>query len=161
MEKEQQEETKVPEIRAIEGFDSENWDEWSCNFEKMVKACAYPGCTTVRPSKATYDAVVDGKHKSEEGKGYRVFLNSIILFSLMKTLEEGSAYYPSMLILDSRILTLKERKKIMPDELAPSGMRESLFRYFVDHCGANQVIIIENDIPESVDYGNANLIEFT
>lgn len=160
-EKEQQEETKVPEIKAIECFDADKWDAWSNNFEKIVKACAYPGCVTARLSKLTYDAVVNGKHKSEEGKGYRAFLNSIILFSLMKTLEECCAYRPAMLILDSPILTLKERKKIMPDELASPGMRESLFQYFVDHCGDNQVIIIENEIPESVNYGNANLIEFT
>lgn len=77
----------------------------------MVKACAYPGCMTARFSKATYDAVIDGKHKLGEGKEYRAFLNSIILLSLMKTLEESCAYRLSMLILDLLILTLKKERK--------------------------------------------------
>lgn len=128
-EKEQQEEVKAPEIRAIDYFDNDKWDAWSRNFEKRVKACAYPGCMTARLSKAIYDAVVDGKHKLGEGKEYHAFLSSNILFSLMKTLEEGCAYRPSMLILESPILILKGRKKIMPDELALPDMRELLFQY--------------------------------
>lgn len=64
-----------------------------------------------------------------------------------------------MLILDSPILTLKE--KVRKDELADSGMRTSLFRYMVDNCGDNQIIIAENEIPSAVDYSTARLIEFT
>lgn len=101
------------------------------------------------------------KHKASEGKGYRAFLNSIILFALMKTLEEEGTYRSGMLILDSPILTLKEKKKISQKELASPGMRESLFRYFVNNCGDNQIIIAENEIPANVDYSTANLIEFT
>jgi len=40
-------------------------------------------------------------------------------------------------------------------------MKECLFQYIVDNCGKNQVIIAENEIPERVDYGKANLIEFS
>lgn len=79
----------------------------------------------------------------------------------MKTLEEEGTYRSGMLILDSPILTLKEKKKISQKELASPGMRESLFRYFVNNCGDNQIIIAENEIPANVDYSTANLIEFT
>lgn len=39
-------------------------------------------------------------------------------------------------------------------------MRESLFRYIVNNCGDNQVIIAENELPDDVDYSAARLIEF-
>lgn len=94
-----------------------------------------------------------------KGKGYRAFLNSIILFSLMKALEDGGIYRPAMLILDSPILTLKE--KVRKNELADPGMRASLFKYMVENCGDNQIIIAENEIPNTVDYNTAHLIEFT
>ena len=64
-----------------------------------------------------------------------------------------------MLILDSPILTLKE--KVRADEMADPGMRTLLFRYMVNHCGDNQIIIAENEIPSAVDYSVACLIEFT
>ena len=40
-------------------------------------------------------------------------------------------------------------------------MRESLFRYMIENCGDNQVIIAENEIPENVDYSTVKIIEFT
>jgi hypothetical protein len=159
--REQIEESDTPKFNIMDHIDMERWKQWSDTFEAIVKECKYPSCNSARISPDTYDAVVNGKHKASEGKGYRAFLNSIILFSLMKVLEDGCAYRPAMLILDSPILTLKEKKKIRPEELAEPGMRESLFRYFVNNCGDNQVIIAENEIPASVDYSSANLIEFT
>ena len=41
-------------------------------------------------------------------------------------------------------------------------MRESLFQYLVDNCGDNQIIIAENEIPETdnMDYSKAKLIGF-
>lgn len=40
-------------------------------------------------------------------------------------------------------------------------MRESLFRYIINNCGENQIIIAENELPDNVDYSSAKLIEFT
>ena len=136
-------------------------EKWSDTFAEIVEACHYPNFSSARIAKSTYDTIVNGKHKASEGKGYRAFLNSIIMFSLMKTLEEKGTYRSGILILDSPILTLKEKKKIYKKDLAQAGMRESLFRYFVNNCGDNQIIIAENEIPINVDYSTANLIEFT
>jgi hypothetical protein len=60
---------------------------------------------------------------------------------------------------------LKEKKKdsgITEADKADPGMRESLFQYIVDNCGDNQIIIAENEIPETVnmDYSNAKLIGY-
>ena len=158
-EREKEEDSEKPAFHPMEHMDMDCWKKWSDTFEIIVKACNYPNCGTARISPDTYDAIVNGKNKSDEGKGYRAFLNSIVLFSLMKTLEDGGAYRPAMLILDSPILTLKE--KVRQDELADPGMRTSLFKYMVDNCGDNQIIIAENEIPSAVDYSTARLIEFT
>ena len=156
-----QPEENSPRINLIEYVDADKWKKWSDTFATIVEECHYPNFVSARIAKNTYDAVVNKKHKASEGKGYRAFLNSIILFALMKTLEEEGTYRSGMLILDSPILTLKEKKKISQKELASPGMRESLFRYFVNNCGDNQITIAENEIPANVDYSTANLIEFT
>lgn len=155
------------EDEAIKKFDprtkinSELWKLWSDKFELAVKACAYPNFTSAYISIDTADAVVNGKHKKNEGKGYRAFLNTILTFTLMKFLEQYGTYKPSMLILDSPILSLKE--KVKASEHATVGMKESLFKYIIENCGDNQVIIAENEIPDSpvVDYSKVNMIEFT
>ncbi len=162
-EKEGEKEEKVPEIDAMDYFDESSWEDWNRCFSRAIESCAYPNFLNARLSKETYDAIINGKHKSDEGKGYRAFINCIILFSLMKALENVGVYRPAMLILDSPILTLKEKKNIMPEELADPGMRESLFQYFMDNCGDNQIIIAENEIPQTVNmnYEKAHMIEFT
>lgn len=158
---EQQGDNDTPKFKAMAHMDMKRWKQWSDTFEEIVKECNYPNCTSARISPDTYDAVINGKHKSDEGKGYRAFINSIILFSLMKTLEDRCSYRPALLVLDSPILTLKE--KVRDDELAEPGMRDSLFKYFIEHCGDNQIIIAENEIPKNpaIDYSAARLIEFT
>ena len=138
------------------------WQILSDSFDKMVKACAYPNKPEAYISIDTADAVVGGKHKKNEGKGYRAFLNTIMLFNLMKYLEAYGTYSLHLLVLDSPILSLKEKKIQMTEsEKATHGMKESLFKYMIENCAANQVIIAENEIPEHVDYNNATLIEFT
>lgn len=128
----------------------------------MVKDCAYPNRPEAYISIDTADAVVGGKHKRNEGKGYRAFLNTIMLFNLMRYLEEHGTYALYLLVLDSPILSLKEKKiQMAENEKATPGMKESLFKYMIENCGANQVIIAENEIPEHVDYSKATLIEFT
>ncbi len=160
-EREMEEDDEKLVFHPMKQIDMERWKQWSDTFEDIVKKCGYPNCTSARISPETYDAIVNGKRKADEGKGYRAFLNSIILFSLMKTLEDGCAYRPAMLILDSPILTLKE--KVRADELADPGMRASLFNYIIQNCGDNQIIIAENEIPaaEVVDYSTIRLVEFT
>lgn len=142
-------------------INDELWKIWSDDFELAVKACAYPNAISAYISKDTADAVVNGKHKKNEGKGYRAFLNTILTFTLMKFLEQYGTYKPSMLVLDSPILSLKE--KVKESEHATAGMKESLFKFIIENCGQNQLIIAENEIPTSpiVDYSKVNMIEFT
>jgi hypothetical protein len=160
--KELEDESEANKFDAKKAFDSDIWKELSDSFRDTVKSCAYPNQPEARISIDTVDAVVGGKHKKDEGKGYRAFLNTIMVFNLMKCLESKAAYAPRMLILDSPILSLKEKKiEISAAEMATPSMRESLFRYMIHHCGENQVIIAENDLPDNVDYSSVNLIEFT
>ena len=154
-------EEKVAEIDAVKKISSELWKTLNDAFQNMVRECGYPNNPVARIDSDSLDAVVNGKAKENEGKGYRAFLNTIMLFNLMQQLDSIGKYALHMLFLDSPILSLKEKEKVDETELATPGMRESLFRYIINHCGGNQIIIVENELPSNVDYSTANLIEFT
>lgn len=161
-EKENEEDSEIAKFKGRELIDKDTWKALSDNLNSMIKECGYPNAPESRLSIDTLDAVVGGKFKKDQGKGYRAYLNTIMLFNLMKYLEDKGTYAPHLLVLDSPILSLKEKKhKISEEEKATSGMRESLFDYIVTHCGNNQVIIAENEIPDGVDYSSARLIEYT
>lgn len=142
---------------AKERFDEILFTHLSEAVSKAISECAYPGFKTAWLSKKSFDIMVNGKPKKNEGKGYRAYLNSIYAFTLMKFIETNGVYAPRLLILDSPSLSLAESPEVRID----SSMKASLFNYILKHCGGCQVIIAENDIPDGVDYSQANLIHFT
>ncbi|MBQ3291387.1 MAG: hypothetical protein IJH43_03295 [Mogibacterium sp.] len=106
----------------------------------------------------TYDVTIDGHPKKSYGQGYRAFLNVIMAITIQSYLEQYGTYSPKLLIIDSPILSLKERA----DEIKTSqGMKASLFKYFTDNQETRQTIIIENKVPDTVSYDNVNRIHFT
>lgn len=160
--KENEEDEKAAKFDVKDAFNKEIWKALSDQINTMIKTCQYTGTPESYLSIDTADVVVGGRHKKTQGKGYRAFLNTLMLFNLMKYLESSGKYAPHFLFLDSPILSLKEKKyKIAEKEQATVGMKESLIQYIIDNCGANQVIIAENELPENVDYSKANLITFS
>ena len=160
--KENEEDEKAAKFDARDAFDKEIWTALSDQINAMIKACKYTGIPESYLSIDTADVVVGGRRKKSQGKGYRAFLNTLMLFNLMKYLETSGKYASHLLFLDSPILSLKEKKySITEKEKTTAGMREALIQYIMDNCGQNQVIIAENELPENVDYSKANLITFS
>lgn len=106
----------------------------------------------------TFDVNIDGHPKKSYGQGYRAFLNVVMAIAIQEYLERHGAYSPKLLVIDSPILSLKERA----DDIKTSqGMKSSLFKYFVEQQETRQTIIVENRVPDSVNYDNVNMIRFT
>jgi len=127
--------------------------------EKLLNAlnnCKYENLISARLDKGSFDLSINGKNKNEFGKGYRAFENTIFSFMLLKHLDEQAFYKFGMAFFDSPILSLKEKEK---RELG-DGMKNGLFKLFVEECNDVQLIIVENEIPV-VDYKDANLIYFS
>lgn len=122
----------------------------------ILESCNFENFSSVYFSLDSFDVAVNGKAKYTYGKGYRAFLNTAVSLAFMEYLSEYGKFSPGMLIIDSPILSLKEKD----DEIASESMKASLFKYFIEHQNNGQAIIIENDIPD-IDYSNANIIRFT
>lgn len=160
--KENEEDETAIKFDAKKVFDKGIWKALSDQLNSMIKNCEYTEKPESYLSIDTVDVVVGGRHKKNQGKGYRAFLNTLMLFNLMKYLETEGKYASHLLFLDSPILSLKEKKhNISEQERATIGMREALIRYIIENCGENQIIIAENELPENVDYTTANQIAFS
>ncbi|GHV06099.1 hypothetical protein FACS1894217_04140 [Clostridia bacterium] len=123
---------------------------------RLLKACKYEGFSSVYFSQKEFDIVVNGNLKDSFGKGYRAFLNTVLAIAMMEYLGEHGKFSPRLLIVDSPILSLKEK---VSDE-ASDSMKAALFQYLIDHQEHGQIIIVENDIPR-LGYETANVIRFT
>lgn len=131
--------------------------------DKLLVECNYSNyrnCDFVIPG---YDVVINGQPKRSQGKGFRAYLNTLLAIAVQDCLYEYNRYVPRIFVVDSPILTLKEKEihqDGMKDELVSNPMKEGLFKYLVNHQENKQIIVIENEIPD-IDYKDANLIQFT
>lgn len=123
---------------------------------RILEACKFDGYSSAYFDSSSFDIFINGTPKDTYGKGYRAFLNTVLAISLMEYLTDKGKYAPELLIIDTPILSLKEKE----DGVASDTMKAALFQYLLDNQGHGQVIIVENDIPD-LDYSNANVIQFT
>ena len=144
------------EFKVKSHFSSAILDTFDETLNKVLKLCKYEGFSSAYLSPINFDLFINGKAKDSFGKGYRAFLNTVLAIVLMEYLTEHAKYSPGLLIVDSPILSLKERG----DEKASDTMKSALFQYLLNNQNYGQVIIIENSIP-NLDYSNANVIPFT
>lgn len=131
-------------------------NELSNGIKSFLENCNYDNLLSVIFDKADMDIVINGKKKSSNGKGYNAYFNSVVAIVLSRYMESKAKYSPDFLVLDSPILSLKEKETKKPSET----MRNTLFENIVDNQKEIQTIVIENEIPE-INYKDANIIHFT
>lgn len=127
--------------------------------DALLKYCDYQNYVDSYFDVESYDVVINGRKKKSQGKGFRAFINTLLAVAMENCLKQMNHYHPSLFIVDSPILTLKEYE-VKENEQVSEPMKVHLFKYFVEREKAPQTIIIENEIPP-LDYKNTNLIEFT
>lgn len=127
-------------------------ERWEKIIDNLFRECHYNKYDISVFYKSTFDVSVNGHAKKTFGEGYRAFVNVIMILSLQNYLEQYGKYKSDIIVLDSPILTLKERVSVKASE----GMQASLFKYLIGH----QTIVIEND-PPKIDYTGVNMIHFT
>lgn len=165
---------KISEQKAADIIDNEKDDESKLKFkvkehldysfinnltEKIklfLEGCQYENLLSLTFDKTDMDIVINGKKKSSNGKGYNAYFNSAVSIVLSRYMNKNAKYSPHFLVLDSPILSLKEKDTKKPSET----MRYSLFQNVISSQGDMQTIIVENEIPD-IDYKDVTLIHFT
>ena len=140
-------------FKVKEHLDYSFINELSNGIKSFLENCNYDNLLSVIFDKADMDIVINGKKKSSNGKGYNAYFNSVVAIVLSRYMESKAKYSPDFLVLDSPILSLKEKETKKPSET----MRNTLFENIVDNQKGIQTIVIENEIPE-INYKDANII---
>ena len=137
-------------------YTDEIMKKWGDIIDVIFKECHYDKYDISVLSKESFDVSVNGHAKKTFGEGYRAFVNVIMVLALQEYLEKNGTYSSNILVLDSPILTLKERVSVKASE----GMQASLFKYLIAHQTGHQTVVVENDPPQ-IDYTGVNMIHFT
>ena len=124
-------------------------------YERLLKLANYEFVES--PVLNNFDYVIDSKHKRSQGQGYRAYLNGLACLALYNSLWTNGVFPMPFLVLDSPIQSLVENSNIQVSQ----SMRTGLFKCLKEAKDPKQVIVIENRLPDGLDYSNVNLITFT
>ena len=116
----------------------------------ILKECNYYGLLQAHFNFTTFDIEVNGEDKgTSHGKGYRSYLNTVMIMMLRKYLALNAKFDPHIFIIDTPLHGFDEGV----DDRMPDSMRAGLYRYFMNHQDEGQLIIIENlDHIPSLEY---------
>lgn len=143
-------------FKVKEHLDYSFINELNNGIKLFLENCNYDNLLSVVFDKADMDIVINGKKKSSNGKGYNAYFNSVVAIVLSRYMKSKAKHSPDFLVLDSPILSLKEKETKKPSET----MRNTLFENIVDKQKGIQTIVIENEIPD-INYKDVNIIHFT
>lgn len=143
-------------FKVKEHLDYNFINELTNGVKLFLEKCNYENLLSLSFDKATMDIVINGKKKGSNGKGYNAFFNSIVAIVLSRYMNNNANFASNLLVLDSPILSLKEKEAKKPSDT----MKYALFENLVGYQSEIQTIVIENEIPD-IDYKNTRLIHFT
>lgn len=156
----EEEESVVVNVNVPNKFNEVFENKLNVILKNLLEECNYQNFTGARFDSDDYDVVVNGHLKKSQGKGFRAFLNTILAIAVQNCLDEYNSYRMGLLVVDSPILSLKEKEDHIGEEHTSETIKTGLFKYLLSHQDDRQTIIIENEIPK-LDYSSAHLEEFT
>lgn len=135
----------------------------SAELVNVLATCNFPNAQSAHFDPNKFDIKIGNDTKSDFGKGFIAFLNSVFTYSLHLYLESTAKYNGCPFIIDSPIMSLREieeAQKIGQDKDLKKAlqMKKPLFEYFVEKSRGTQTIIIENEIPKDVAFDDDTVI---
>lgn len=147
-----------PSFKINEFYGEEFMGKFHAILDHLLTDCKFDDYRTSEFILKTFDLEVNKTKKKSYGQGFRAFLNVILSMAVQEYLKQYGTYRPNVFVMDSPILSLKE--DVDDSELASESMKSSLFKYIINHPCAEQIIIIENDLPP-IDYSTVHMQKYT
>lgn len=149
------------EYRPKEYFDENFVTIMSKYAEEILSECNYDGLIKACFNFVDFDIEINGEDKAKShGKGYRSYINTVMIMMLRKYLANHAKYNPCFFIIDTPLHGFDDG---ISDKM-PNSMRSGLYQYFLNHQDEGQLIILENldHIPHlEFEEQGATVITFT
>lgn len=139
-------------------------EELTQSIQSFLKEIHYQSYEHVKFDINLMDITIDGEEKaSSEGFGRRSILNTVTVLALNYYLASKTKHLPGFVIIDSPLLGLDETDSADPTKIPPEALTRGLLKLLSENPMKMQLIVFVNgkNLPVDVDFGDANVIEFT
>ncbi|WP_207763364.1 ATP-binding protein [Bifidobacterium margollesii] len=128
-------------------------------------ACAFPNLRKAEFGGLSFDAVINGKMKSEEGKGYRSFINTAVMLAMHDYLASShSRHALPILMIDTPLLGLDDPQPDPELNVMRETVPKALYEYLAARNDIGQTFIVDNDkfMPDVSEVAEqCHIIRFT
>lgn len=164
------ESSKPPKLDGTiqRGLSTETAKDFADVVGGVLSAWGFPGERHVVFDLSTYDLIIDGKERRNNGKGVRAITHAAFKVALMLFCRERDLPHPGFLVLDTPLLTYRDPMKKPGDRLEPDeqALRNTdLKRRFFNHLGQlgenAQIVVFENVDPPAGVEGYCKVEAFT
>lgn len=142
------------------GLSTETANEFATEVGVILKLWGFPGdCRTFFDLSGTFDLIIDGKRRKDNGKGVRAITHAAFKVALMTYCRTRGLPHPGFLVMDSPLITYRDPigskgGALAADEeiLKESDLRDRMFRHLGSLGDLGQVIVFDNtDPPANAD----------
>lgn len=150
------ERSKAPKRSAAvqRGLSTETARDFAAVVSSVLAAWGFPGRRQVVLDLSSYDLIIDGKERRNNGKGVRAITHAAFKVALMLFCQQRALPHPGFLVLDTPLLTYRDPMKRPGDsltederELRNTDLKASFFDHLGHLPGGAQVIVLENVDP--------------
>ncbi len=125
----------------------------------VLSEWGFPGKCEVFFDLKTYDLIIDGKERRNNGKGVRAITHAAFKVALLLFCREHDLPHPGLLVLDTPLLTYRDPMKKPGDsltedekEIQKTNLKERFFRHLGAISDKAQFIVFENvDPPAGIE----------
>jgi len=138
----------------------------SINIKNLLDAWQYEDMKSVSFSEENFDFVINGNDRNLSGKGYRALTYSSFVIALLQYCKSRSKPHCGFVVIDSPLCTLRSRHVDAGDstengELIGDEIKDSFYSDLSKLSGKGQIIIFENDGPNSITSNKLKYHRFT
>ena len=133
--------------------------EFAQTVSTVLEEWQFPGQRHVSFDETTFDLVIDGKHRRDNGKGVRAITHAAFKVALLLFCRDRKFPHPGFVLLDTPLLTYRDpihskQGPLAADEAALGNT--SLKDFFFEHLSKNgdtcQFLVVENvDLPIGIE----------
>lgn len=132
--------------------------------KELLTKWGVPGVDSVYFDASVADIEINQRKRISYGKGKRgIFLTAYMVSLMERALGENELPHLGVAVIDSPVVTYKDPKHALnadPDELLDEGVKDRFYAWLADRKEAGQIIILENEEPNTHVKAMLSLTEF-
>ena len=145
-----------PKSNYVGGLTTQIAQEFADEVSVVLDAWDFPGQRRVTFDLETYDLIIDGKRRRDNGKGVRAITHAAFKVALLTFCRKRDLPHPGFLILDTPLVTYRDPitskgGALSEDErqISNSDLKDRMFTHLHSLSSVGQFILFDNADPPS------------